>query len=312
MKIAAVIVTWNVRDCLGRCLESLQRAALEAGGPALETWVVDNASSDGTPDHPLLASPGAHLLRNPDNRGFAAAVNQGLVAVLDRVDAVLLLNPDAELLPGALVGLADHLQRNPRVGAAGPKLLDPDGSVQRSRRRFPTPATAVFESTLLQQWLPNQRVLKHYYVADRSDDTTQEVDWLVGACLLIRSAALRRVGLLDERFFMYFEETDWCRRAATLGWQTAYVAEAAAVHLGGHSSDQDVGARHARFVASKQRYFAKHFGALWGLAIRGVLATDIALRIAEDAAKLALGHKAAMRRRRIAAMGSALRATVQP
>jgi len=311
MHVGAVIVTWNVSGCLDRCLESLARAAGETPRLTLETWVVDNASTDATAACPMLRGDGTHLIRNTTNAGFAAAVNQGLRAVGERADAVLLLNPDAELLPGALAALVGHLHANAKAAAVGPRLLNPDGSVQPSRRRFPTPATAIFESTVLQQWLPIRRILDAYYVAERPDDLTQEVDWLVGACLLVRTEALREVGPLDERFFMYFEETDWCLRARARGWRIHYVAEAAVGHQGGHSSRQDVAARHARFTASKCRYFAKHFGGIWGLALRAVLVLDIALRIIEDAVKLAFGHRAAMRRSRIAAMGAALRATLR-
>ena len=305
MRITAVVVSWNVKDLVTRCLESL-RSEGDVSGHIVETWVVDNASSDGTPDHLRQVAPWANLISNGENRGFAAACNQGVMAAAP-ADAILLLNPDAILLPGALDLMARHLTDHPAVGAVGPRMLNADGTLQPSRRRFPTLATAFWESSFLQQCFPRNPTAQRYYYADRDEGATQPVDWLMGACLMIRRAAWDDTGGLDEGFFLYFEETDWFKRGSDLGWGAIYLPAAAAVHKGGGSADQAPARRHICFADSKGRYYAKHFGRGWGVAVRVFLMADVALRILEDAAKLTLGHQVAMRRRRIATLGAVLR-----
>ncbi len=305
MRIAVVVISWNVRDLLTRCLESI-RTETDRTAHQVDTWVVDNNSADGTAEHVRKVAPWANLITNAQNRGFAAACNQG-VATAAPADAILLLNPDAELSPGAIDLLAGHLIDHPNVAAVGPRLFNPDGATQPSRRRFPTPATAFLESTFLQQCFPTNPVARRYYYADRPDDVPQQVDWLAGACLMMRRTAWDETGGLDEGFFLYFEETDWFKRASELGWTAVYLPAAGAQHQGGGSSNQDPARRHICFADSKVRYYTKHFGRWLGAAVRVFLLADAALRILEDAAKLALGHKVAMRRERIAALSAVLR-----
>ena len=304
MRITAVIVSWNVRDLLERCLASIRQQP--SSSHLVEVWVVDNASTDGTVARVRQAAPWANLMANQENLGFAAACNQG-VAAAGSADAVLLLNPDAELLPGAIDELARFLSDHSQSGAVGPRLLNPDGTTQSSRRRFPTVATAFWESTFLQQCFPSNRAVRSYYCEDRPDDEPQTVDWLVGACLLIRGKAWDQTGGLDEGFFLYFEETDWFKRASALGWTAAYVPAAWVCHRGGGSADQAPVRRRISFAESKGRYYTKHFGHWMGAAVRAFQMVDAALRIAEDAAKLALGNKVAMRRERITQLGAVLK-----
>ena len=305
MRVSIVVVSWNVRALLERCLSSIRAEAAAWPGGVVETLVVDNASRDGSVALLQQAFPEAHLIVNPENRGFSAACNQAFARCSG--DAILLLNPDAELVPGALSTLVAYLEGHPEVGVVGPLLLNPDGTVQSSRRRFPTLATAFLESTIIQDSFPGLPHLRRYYCLDQPDDREQQVDWLVGACLLLRRKALAEVGGLDERFFLYFEEVDWCLRARPAGWRAAYLPQARVIHSAGQSSGQDLRLRHLYFTESKGRFYAKHYGPVAGGLVRWFLLASYALQILEDGIKMALGHKVAMRRERIALRGSVLK-----
>ena len=152
---------------------------------------------------------------------------------------------------------------------------------------------------MLQRWLPNHPAIRRYYCLDRPDDETHEVDWLVGACLLVRSSAVHEVGLLDEGFFMYSEELDWSRRLASAGWCTVYHPAARVIHHGGQSSDQDVFHRHTRFQYSKCRYVEKHHGRLQAQTLRIFLLGNYLFLLLEDLLKLALPRKREMRLHRV-------------
>ncbi len=307
MNIAVIVVSWNVRDLLAACLASLQREAADWRDGRLELWVADNASHDGSAALVRERFPSVHLLETGRNAGFGGGFNAGLAALPDDVDAVLLLNPDAEVAPGCIAALAAMLQAHPDAGMVGPMLLEADGRVQPSRRRFPRLRTAFLESTILQTAFPHNSELARYYCLDTADTAEQRVDWLMGAALLFRRAALRQVGGFDEAFFLYFEETDWCLRAARMGWSAYYQPAARVTHLGGRSSEQVMTVRHVHFVQSKVRYYQKHFGRWQSALVRRFLMLNYALHIAEDAVKLLAGHKRAMRRERIALYGHVLR-----
>jgi N-acetylglucosaminyl-diphospho-decaprenol L-rhamnosyltransferase len=311
--LSVVILSWNVRDLLRQCLESILNSQSSAAGesettPAssltTEIIVVDNASTDGSVDMVRAEFPGVRVIVNTVNRGYAGGNNDGIAAAAGR--HVLILNPDTLVLGNALPAMVAYADAHPQVGALGPQLLNPDGSVQSSRRRFPTLATALFESTWLQSLAP-RGVLSRYYLLDRSDNATQEVDWLVGACLLVRREVIQQIGRLDERFFMYSEELDWCRRIRQAGWQIVYLPAAQVVHYIGKSSDQVVAQRHIYFQSSKVRYFRKHHGELAGGLVRAALLAMYAGQLVLEAAKGALGHKRALRLERIRAYWQVLR-----
>lgn len=304
MDISVVIVSYRVPDLLARCLGSVYADARSYAG-GVEAIVVDNAPGDGSAEMVRQRFPEARLIASPQNRGFAAGCNVGTAAAAG--DSMLLLNPDAELMPGALGALADYLERHLEAGGAGPRTLDAAGAVQPSRRRFPTLATAFLESTIIQSHLPGLPHFRWYYCLDVPETREQAPDWLTGACLLLRRRALEEVGPLDERFFLYFEEADWFLRARGAGWRAGYAPSAAVVHHGGQSSAQDMAGRHLHFLRSKHRYYAKHFSPLAGRLVRAWLLADYALRIVEDGAKLAVGHKVRLRRERIRMLASVLR-----
>ncbi|WP_343426756.1 glycosyltransferase family 2 protein [Candidatus Amarolinea dominans] len=155
---------------------------------------------------------------------------------------LLFLNPDTEVRPGSLAAMLRFMQAHAEAGVVGPRLFYPDGSVQSSRRRFPTLATTFWESTLLEQWWPHNPWERRYRLEDVPDAAAQTVDWLVGACLLIPRAVMDQVGGWDEGFFMYSEELDLCRRIRQAGWQVIFTPEAAVIHHEGKSSEQMVAA----------------------------------------------------------------------
>ena len=305
-ELSVSVVSYRTRALLRGCLEAL---AAERSSIDLEVTVVDNASDDGSADMVADQFPWARVVRNSRNLGFGAAHNQALRQARGRF--WLVLNSDAAPVPGALRLLVDVLERDPRVAVAGPRLRYPDGTLQPSRRRFPTVATLFLESTQLQRFWPSNPVLQRYYVADRSDDEPQDVDWLVGACLCVRAAAAAEVGLFDESFFMYSEEFDWCRRFREAGWRVAYVPSAEVVHLEGGSSRLDLVARDRMFQASKLRYAAKWHGRWVAHALRAYLVVEYVARGLEEGLKLALGSRVPERRARLRVIGSGLRATLR-
>jgi GT2 family glycosyltransferase len=299
------VVSYRTPDLLRTCLSAI---AAERARVALEIFVVDNASRDGSVELVRTEFPWVNLIQNDVNRGFGAAHNQALRVAKGRY--WLVLNSDTVPAPGSLRQLLDFMDANPDVGASGPRLRYPDGSVQSSRRRFPTPATLLLESTQIQRFWPDNAVLRRYYVQDRSDDEPQDADWLVGACLCVRAAAAAEVGLFDERFFMYSDELDWCRRFRAAGWRVSYVPSADVAHHEGASSRADLAARDRRFQASKLAYAAKWHGPLVAGALRAYLVAEYVLRGTEELVKLALRSRVAERRARLRVIGSGLRATV--
>lgn len=313
MDLAVVIVNWNVRDLLRHCLRSLA-TAIDAAKLDATVVVVDNASTDGSAAMVQAEFPWVHLIAAPRNVGFTAGNNLGLRALgfgdtnrLDLPRYALLLNPDTEIVGDALPTMIAYLDAHPRVGLLGPRLRYPDGRAQPSRRRFPTLATAFLESTLLQQWFPHAPALRRFYVADRSDDETQAVDWLVGACLLARREALVQVGLLDEGYFMYSEEVDWARRFAQAGWEVAYLPTAEVLHYEGRSSEQVAPLRHILFQTSKVRYFRKWHGPLVAETLRLFLLLTYVYQMGEEGVKWLLGHKRPLRAERLRAYRQVLR-----
>jgi N-acetylglucosaminyl-diphospho-decaprenol L-rhamnosyltransferase len=308
---SVVVVNWNVRDLLRRCLSSILEIGdwrLEVESPGsnlqpptsnLQIIVVDNASTDGSVEMLRAEFSAVQVIANEENRGFTAANNQGLAIARGR--HLLLLNPDTEVVGDALATMTSYLDDHPEVGALGPQLHYPDGSLQSSRRCFPTFATALLESTIIQEWWPDNRILRRYYLADTPDDAIQPVDWLVGACLLVRREVYEQVGGLDEGFFMYSEEMDWCKRIKDAGWQIVYLPTATVIHHEGKSSEQVVAARHIHFQSSKVRYFRKHHGAFRAGALRWFLLATYVYQWAREGLKWLVGHKRPLRAERMQA-----------
>jgi N-acetylglucosaminyl-diphospho-decaprenol L-rhamnosyltransferase len=216
-----VVVTHDALPWIERCLESV------AG---TETVVVDNASSDDTVGFVRERFPSVRVIEE-ENRGLAAGWNRG-IAETD-AEHVLVLNADAWLVDGALSRLLAAIRRHPRAAAVGPRLLNPDGTLQRSVRGFPTLWRLATEYLYLRKLAPRTRALNAFYGAGFDHASEREVEWLMGACFLLRRSAFDEVGPFDERFFLFSEEVEWMRRAADRGWSVVFAPDAECVHVGG-------------------------------------------------------------------------------
>jgi GT2 family glycosyltransferase len=305
MDLSIIVVSWNVRDLLYTCLQSLLAACQAMPGLTAEIIVVDSASTDGSPHLVRTEFPQVRLIASNQNLGYAGGNNTGAAAAQGQY--LFLLNPDTVVAPDALGQLVHYMDAHPGVGAIGPQLLWPDGTVQSSRRRFPTLGSLFWESTLLGQWFPHNRHIIYYRMLDRPPDQPQAVDWLVGAALFIRRDVWQQVGPLDEAFFMYFEETDWCRRCVQAGWEIHYLPTAHITHYEGKSSEQVVAERTIRFQRSKLRYTRKHYGPGWAGLLRLFLWTTFAFQWSEETSKWLIGHRRPLRRERMVAYSQVLR-----
>lgn len=333
LDLAIVIVSWNVWDRLRGTLESIARESREGHeryrrffGPdddrTLEVFVVDCASQDATPS--LLASrfPWVRTALLKENLGFTGGNNLALqmlgllgdssdVSASNSPEYVLFLNPDTELTPGALYELYGTICEDPGIAAIGPRLVYADGSLQSNRRRFPRRLTGFFESTWLGRIWPSNPWVRHYHKLDWSPEVRQEVDWLVGAVLLVRSEVLRRVGGFDERFFMYSEEMDLCRRIVEAGGRIVYEPGATVIHYEGESSGQVSTRRDILFNRSKVLYYEKYFGSTWASLLRRYLLLEFRWQLLVEGLKAGLGHRRAMRKERIASYRAVIASGLQ-
>lgn len=271
--ISVVIVSWNTREYLKACLRSVY-----ADQPDVEVIVVDNASTDGSADMVEHEFPQAKLIRNADNYGFARAANQGIKASSGRY--VLLLNPDSKVCPGALKALVEFADSHAEGGLFGPKILNADGSLQSSCRRFPSPQAALFRNTFLGRLFPKNRYVAEYLMAEWDHSTPREVDWLSGAALMLRRSMLDEIGLLDERFFMYCEDVDIAYRAKQAGWKAFYFPGATVVHFLAKSSDQAPNRMIWLFHRSMYAFFKKHYAPKWSAILRLIVPIGVFARAA--------------------------------
>ncbi|MBW1946567.1 MAG: glycosyltransferase family 2 protein [Deltaproteobacteria bacterium] len=217
MSFDVIIVNYSCHEALGRCLSGLERWERSKLGTV---YVVDN-SQTSFPDDLVRQFPGVIWLANSENVGFARAVNQALAKAT--APYVCLLNPDAEV-SGPLWGpLEEWLERNSRVGIVGPRILNTDGSIQGSARTFPTLATAFFGRTaLISRLFPDNPFTKTNILTSRSICEATDVDWVSGACMIVRRSAVKDVGPMDQKFFLYWEDCDWCTRFRSAGWKIVY------------------------------------------------------------------------------------------
>jgi GT2 family glycosyltransferase len=270
--VSAVVVSWNTRDLLRQCLESFQSVAETLRRPT-ELIVIDNASTDGSAEMVRAAFPAARLTVNRENNGFAAATNQGLAQSRGRY--VLLLNPDTVGSPGYLEALISFLEQHPTAGAAGPRLVGRSGEDQVSCFPLPTLSKELWRLFHLDRLHP----FAAYPVADWGYEAPRQVESVQGACLLLRREALAEIGPLDERFFVYTEEIDLCRRLVNRGWRIFWVPRAVVAHYGGASTEQVAGTMFLQLYRSKVQYFRKHLGGAGALAYKAVLLVAAVPRI---------------------------------
>ncbi len=262
--LSIIIVNWNTAAMLSDCLRSLKSVS---GGLATEVIVVDNGSIDGSADLVRRDFPHVRLIANETNVGFARANNQGMGARTGRY--IALLNSDTVVREGAMATLVRFLDAHPRAGAAGPRLLNADGSLQPSCHPVLTPGREFWRLLLLDRLFPRAT-----YPMGRWPEEPREVEVIKGACLVVRKAALDGVGLLDERYFMYSEEMDLCVRIARAGWGLYWVPAASVVHFGGASTQQAAESMYLELYRSKVAFQAKIFGrgSAWRLKLFVALA----------------------------------------
>ncbi len=257
-EVTVVVLTYNSEQIVARCLEAIRQ-----GGAEADIIVIDNASSDRSVETARRADPSAQIIETGSNLGYTAN-NLGIARA--RTPYVLILNPDAELRPGALRALLDFADRHPRAALVGCRLLNPDGSLQHSCFRFPS-LTQAFVGFFGVLPLDSERNGRYALAAYEQPHRVQHA---LGACLLVRRAAVDQIGLLDTRFFMYFEETDLCYRARAAGWEVWYTPDATAVHQGAHSTSRNHEAMSVEFYRSQDRFYRKHYSGLRHLALRAL------------------------------------------
>ncbi len=262
------MVSYNTRDLTLAALAAVRRS-LAGSGLTHEVIVVDNASPDGSAEAVRRAWPDITLIANAENRGFAAATNQGLVASAGRY--VVLLNPDTEVLAEALDQLVRLLESRPDAGACAPSLLYADGRFQHNAFRFPGLAQTLLDFFPLHWRIQESRLNGRYPRRLYARGEPFAIDHPLGACLMVRRAVIEQVGLLDEGYFMYVEEIDWCRRMKAAGWRVYCVPQARVIHHAGQSTRQF---REAMFVAlwrSRLRYFDRYHGPVFRRVVRLVI-----------------------------------------
>lgn len=268
LDLSVVIVSWNTRALLDRCLAALfSDLENESAGLGAEVWVVDNASGDDSGPMVQRKYPGVRLRQNRENVGFARANNQALREAGGRY--FLLLNSDAILPPGACGALVRALDAHPRAAVCSPLLLNGDGTIQPCWARFPNLWSELTgRSDRSQSPYPLSELAR----ASAAELAPFAVDWVGGACFLVRAEAAGAVGLLCEDFFMYCEETEWCHRFARAGWQTLLVPGVRVTHLGGQSSKAVPTATRRRMYRSSVRLYRMLYGVGWGTLL-GLAAT---------------------------------------
>jgi GT2 family glycosyltransferase len=266
------------RECVASCVSEGERAGL-----TIDIIVVDNASADHYPARVAVQFPRTLVIRNEENRGFSAANNQALEQSRGRY--ILVLNDDAILAPGSLKRMVDALAADPLAGAAGPKLVNPDGSIQRGQthRRFPRLRAQVSTLLGLTPWLERHAWTRELFTHARDPEAAGQTDHLSGACLLLSRAALDAVGRFDERFSFYFEDTDLCYRLAKAGWKRLYVPDAIVIHYGSASFRQIGAGRNAHYFRSLIYFNRKHASRAKYLLVRAAVGLLLWLQAARGA-----------------------------
>jgi N-acetylglucosaminyl-diphospho-decaprenol L-rhamnosyltransferase len=269
-----IIVSWNCREYLRRCLASLHE---EGNRRTCEIVVVDNASTDGSVDMVRADFAGVAVMENTRNVGFAAANN--LVLRNITTSSVILLNPDTVLLPGALAHLVAFMGTHPHVWAAGPALLNGDGSPQRTGVRFPSIWNLLVESVFLDRLFSTSRLFGRHRELYADPAVARAVDYVQGSCLIVRKEAIDRIGGLDEGFFMYFEETDWCYRMHREGGEVWYVPDARVIHFGGGMTGHYDEQRLVYYYRGLKLFYRKHHGYASSLVVRVIIGFRAILRM---------------------------------
>jgi GT2 family glycosyltransferase len=278
LDLVIVILNYNTRDLLRECLQSLRKQA----DLRFEVCVVDNASPDDSADMVAREFPDVKLIRNPVNSGYPAGNNLGLRAYgfPDKPQAryAMLLNPDTLVPQGALAQMVRFADANPDVGVAGPKLLLMDGTLDKAcRRSFPTPEVSFYRFSGLSKLFPHSKRFGRYNMTYLGIDEQADIDSVVGACMLVRAEAITQTGLLDEQFFMYGEDLDWCLRIKQAGYRVVYYPSVTVHHVKRAASKASPKAQF-EFQRAMWLFYKKHYRASTPRLIDFVVRKGIALR----------------------------------
>ncbi len=267
------IVNWNAREPLRQALRSIFAAPPPF---PYEVIVLDNDSRDGSVQMVEKEFPQVRLLVSEQNLGFSKGHN--LSARHARGRYLFILNPDTVVAPGALEKLVAFAETHPEIGIVGPRILNPDGTLQYSCRRFPNPVAALFRNTPLGKLFPNNPYTRDYLMTDWDHNSVREVDWVSGAALFIRKQVYAQLGGFDEQFFMYCEDMDLCYRAWQAGWKVVYFPDAVIYHAIGRSTDLVANKMIRTFHQSMYRYYKKHYARKTPLWLRPLVPVGLILR----------------------------------
>jgi N-acetylglucosaminyl-diphospho-decaprenol L-rhamnosyltransferase len=288
--LAVAVVSYNTRDDLRACL-----ASVDAEAPA-EVVVADNGSTDGSAAMVRSEFPEVRLLVDEGNPGYGTAANRVVAATASPY--VLLLNADTRLTPGALRALAVYLDEHPRAGLAGPRLVNPDGTLQVSCFPFIGTLQLMLEKTPAARWLARVPALRDRWLLSCSaHDRPRVVPWVLGAALALRREAFEAVGGFDPAFFMYSEEIDLCWRLGQAGWEVHFAPGATVVHVGGASTGQRRPEMAVRQVASSKLFYRRHYSRLRAGLLEAMIAAAMAGRLARDRLRLAFTREPGARSR---------------
>jgi GT2 family glycosyltransferase len=275
MELSVAIVNWNAEDLLIQCLGFINQMM---PGMRKEVFVVDNGSANGMSTIVKERFPEVNLIQNQRNVGFAKANNQAFR--LSKGKYLLLLNPDTKVKEGAIERLISFMDIHPDAGVAGGQLLNGDGSRQNSIANFPSLATELLNKSLLRRFFP-----KKFPGKERNYSGPVEVDSVIGACMMVRRVALEQVGLLDEDYFLFLEETDWCYRMKRAGWKVYHVPQAEVYHFQGKSAGTARKRARVEFYRSRYHFFKKNRGHFQ----RFILLTGLMIRLGVELVAITLG-----------------------
>jgi GT2 family glycosyltransferase len=276
LDVSVIVVSWNTRNILRGCLLSIFEKTKET---SFEVFVVDNNSHDGSAEMVRAEFPAVRLIENTQNRGFAAANNQAIRAASGRY--ILLLNPDTLVLDDAISRCVKYANLHPKVGVVGCQVLEDENRISPTGFSFPTPLNMFFQYSGLSRAFPRSRLFGRPDLSWWDRNSEQDVDVIAGMFMLVRREAIAQVGLLDESYFIYYEETDWCYRFARAGWRRVFIPSARIVHLdGGRKSTSQISIKmFVQMQKSATIYFRKNLGVAAWAAIKGIYIISNAVRM---------------------------------
>lgn len=278
LDLSIIIVNWNTRDLTAKCLRCVESTVKKI---SYETFVVDNNSTDGSQDMVRRDFPTVKLIANTDNVGFARANNQAMKVAQGRY--VLLLNSDAFVKENTLDHMVQFMDEHPDAGMAGCKLLYEDGSLQGSCFTFPTLLTELYIALGLNSLFPKNKVFGKYAMSDWDFNDVRPVDVIMGAFMLVRAELIPQIGMMDESFFMYSEEVDWCYRFAQAGWKVYFCPDVETVHLWGGSSKVVKVETLQRLYKARVQFFRKHYGRLSAFLFKLIIVFYALVRVGPGA-----------------------------